>query len=103
MIAIKSLLATAALASLAYAETHTITAREDNSFDPNDLKAAEGDVVEFHFERGNHSVVSGNYDFPCSPLDRGSGFFSGFIDTEDDMAVSPPRHTTSGSKLTVLE
>lgn len=89
MPSIKSLLSIAAVVSVTQAETHTVTAREDNSFDPDDIKAAEGDVVEFHFERGNHSVVAGNYDFPCSPLELGSSFFSGFIDTDDDMAVSP--------------
>ena len=96
MPAIKTILAIAAFVSIAHAETHNVTAREDNSFDPDNLKAAEGDVVEFHFERGNHSVVAGNYDFPCSPLNMGSGFFSGFIDTDDDMAVSTiesPRQT----------
>ena len=96
MITIKALVAAMAFASLARAETHTITAREDNSFDPDTLKAAEGDVVEFHFERGNHSVVAGNYDFPCSPMQLGEGFFSGFMDTDDDAAVSQERPRMPG-------
>lgn len=91
MISIKALVAATAFASLACAETHTITAREDNTFDPDTLRAAQGDVVEFHFERGNHSVVAGNYDFPCSPMQLGDGFFSGFMDTDDDTAVSQER------------
>ncbi|KAI6783410.1 uncharacterized protein J7T54_004437 [Emericellopsis cladophorae] len=78
--------AAAMLLSVARADTITITAKADNTFEPNNVQADEGDMVEFRFARGNHSVVTGLYEFPCAPLDMGSGFFSGFVDTTDDEA-----------------
>lgn len=90
MPSVKSLLAAVAFGSLAHAKTIEVTAKKDNTFDPDEVEAAKGDVVEFHFEKGNHSVVAGNYEWPCSPLEFQSegSFFSGFIDTDDDEAVS---------------
>lgn len=91
MPSIKNLLAAAAaFASLAHGETIKVTAREDDSFDPDQVKAAKGDTVEFHFQKGNHSVVAGTYKLPCSPLElRSNGsFFSGFVDTDDEESVS---------------
>lgn len=87
MPSLKSILATAAFASLAHAKTIRVTATDDNKFDPNDIKADKDDVVEFVFEPKNHSVVAGSYDFPCSPLQIGEGFWSGFIDSDDGEAV----------------
>lgn len=83
MVSIKSILTTAALASIARAETISVTAKDD-SFDPDSIKAKEGDIVEFHFDGGNHSVASGLYDFACTPSNLGEGFFSGFVDADDD-------------------
>lgn len=49
-------------------------------FSPNELKAAVGDVLEFHFYPSNHSVVQGDFDNGCQPVTTG-GFFSGFFPT----------------------
>ena len=87
MPSLKSIITTAALATLATAKTVTVTAKSDNTFDPSTVEAESGDIVEFHFEPSNHSVVSGTYDYPCSPMQLGTGFFSGFIDTESGEAV----------------
>ena len=99
----KTLFAAAALASLAQAKTIKVTATEEDSFDPDEVKAAKGDIVEFHFEKGNHSVVAGEYKLACSPLELKSdgSFFSGFIDTDDATAVRTNSHhhgwmTTNG-------
>ncbi|KAL7933638.1 hypothetical protein V8C35DRAFT_303473 [Trichoderma chlorosporum] len=78
----KSLLSAFALAYLANADTIQITATSDNTFDPSTVKAAHGDVLEFIFEPKNHSVVAGDYRYPCSPLELGTGFFSGFFPTD---------------------
>lgn len=86
MPSIKSLLAAAALASVARAETITVTA-SDKSFDPDTIEASKGDIIEFHFDGGNHSVASGLYDYACTPSNLGTGFFSGFVEA-DDGAVS---------------
>ncbi|KAL6697983.1 hypothetical protein J3F84DRAFT_257606 [Trichoderma pleuroticola] len=81
MPSIKSLLSAFALAYLANATTIKITATSDNTFDPSTIKAADGDVLEFIFEPKNHSVVAGDYRYPCSPMELGTGFFSGFFAT----------------------
>ncbi|KAF6810640.1 extracellular serine-rich protein [Colletotrichum sojae] len=49
------------------------------TFSPNDIKAAVGDVVEFHFYPRAHSVAQSSFDKPCEPLSNGTttGFFSG--------------------------
>jgi plastocyanin len=87
MPSLKSIIATVALATLVSAKTVTVTAKSDNTFDPSTVEAESGDIIEFHFEPANHSVVSGNYDFPCSPMQLGTGFFSGYINTESGEAV----------------
>ncbi|KAJ4131513.1 hypothetical protein NW768_005703 [Fusarium equiseti] len=86
MPSLKTLLASAAMAYLATAKTIKITATSDNKFDPETVEAEKDDVIEFHFEPKNHSVVAGDYRYPCSPLDLGSGFFSGFLPTDSGSA-----------------
>ncbi|KAF4984365.1 hypothetical protein FZEAL_433 [Fusarium zealandicum] len=86
MPSLKTMFASAALAYLASAKTIKITATSDNKFDPEEVEAEKGDVLEFHFEPKNHSVVAGDYQYPCSPLNMGTGFFSGFVSTDDDSA-----------------
>ena len=51
-------------------------------FDPPIVSASPGDILEFHFLKGNHSVALGDWDAPCSPAKSG-GFFSGFQPTSD--------------------
>ncbi|EGX92856.1 Cupredoxin [Cordyceps militaris CM01] len=75
----KSIFAAVAFLALANAKTVKITAKNDNRFDPDSTTAEKGDILEFHFEGSQHSVVAGDYDFPCSPLQLGSGFFSGSV------------------------
>ena len=48
------------------------------TFDPAEVKAAVGDVVEFHFYPQAHSVAQASFDAPCQPLNT-TGFFSGPI------------------------
>jgi plastocyanin len=45
-------------------------------YSPNSTTAAKGDTVVFHFYPGNHDVVQGDYNKPCS---TSGGFYSGFI------------------------
>lgn len=91
MPSLKTLLASAAMASLAQAETFIVTATQDNTFDPDTVEAAEGDIIEFRFEPSNHSVVAGDFDNACAPLAIGEGFYSGFIPTDDTPDV---RHSS---------
>ncbi|KAF7546416.1 hypothetical protein G7Z17_g8447 [Cylindrodendrum hubeiense] len=82
----KTAFISAVLACLAHAKTIKITATSDSTFNPDSVEANENDVLEFYFEAKNHSVVAGDYRYPCSPLDLGTGFFSGFIPTDDGAA-----------------
>lgn len=45
-------------------------------FEPQNVVAEVGDMVEFHFLPKNHTVVQSSFDKPCAPLD--GGVFSGF-------------------------
>ncbi|KAH7275641.1 hypothetical protein B0J15DRAFT_21087 [Fusarium solani] len=94
----KTVFASAALACLASAETIKVTASSDNKFEPDEIKAEKGDVIEFHFEPKNHSVVAGDYRYPCSPLDIGTGFFSGFVPTDDGTADKVFRVTVNDTE-----
>jgi peroxisome-assembly ATPase len=88
MPSLKALLASTVFVTLANAETIRITANSDNRFDPDTITAREGDFLEFFFEGRNHSVVSGNYETPCTPEQIGMGFYSGFFPVDgDDEAV----------------
>ncbi|KID92372.1 extracellular serine-rich protein [Metarhizium guizhouense ARSEF 977] len=86
MFALFKSLVVCALVAVAQADTIKITAQNDNTFNPNSVTAKKGDVLEFHFQPKNHSVVAGDYKYPCSPLPIGSGFFSGYIDVESGEA-----------------
>ncbi|KAJ6444408.1 mitochondrial ATPase (Afg1) [Purpureocillium lavendulum] len=75
-------LTAAALVCLSHADTIKITATSRTTFDPATVNAKQGDTIEFRFQSRNHSVVSGAYENPCSPLRLGTGFFSGFVPVE---------------------
>ena len=59
--------------------THSVVAgRGGLKFDPDNIVAEIGDVVEFHFTPRNHSVVESSFGQPCQPKDA-SSFSSGFF------------------------
>lgn len=47
-------------------------------FEPQNVVAEIGDLIEFHFLAKNHTVVQSSFDKPCEPLEGGKGIFSGF-------------------------
>ncbi|CAI6338433.1 unnamed protein product [Periconia digitata] len=47
-------------------------------FEPQNVVAEVGDLIQFHFLAKNHSVTQSSFDKPCEPLDTGKGVFSGF-------------------------
>jgi plastocyanin len=66
--------------------THSVVVgRAGLHFDPENVVAEIGDVVEFHYLAANHSVVQSSFGAPCVPLTDDSkteiGFFSGFMPT----------------------
>ncbi|KAK4033345.1 hypothetical protein C8A01DRAFT_19689 [Parachaetomium inaequale] len=59
--------------------THTVVAgRPGLRFDPENIVAAPGSIIEFHFLPANHTVVEAAFDLPCVPKDADS-FFGGFF------------------------
>ncbi|KAK3370862.1 Cupredoxin [Lasiosphaeria ovina] len=84
-----STLALAALASLASAQTtgekviHRVTVGMNGTltFSPNTITALVGEMVQFQFVAGNHTVTQSTFDAPCQPISQHSnitGFHSGF-------------------------
>ena len=77
-----------AMAASATAATVRIDVGENGlAFTPNNVTAAMGDMLEFHFHPINHSVVMGDFSNPCQPATTG-GFFSGFMPTSSGENVS---------------
>ncbi|GKT44364.1 putative GPI-anchored cupredoxin [Colletotrichum spaethianum] len=67
-------------ATAATAAVHVVKVGDGGlKFEPNSVKAAVGDKVEFHFYPKAHSVAQSAFDTPCQPLTNGTttGFFSG--------------------------
>jgi len=54
------------------------TANNGLHFEPENVVAEIGDLVEFHFLPKNHTVVQSSFDKPCEPLASAAGVFSGF-------------------------
>jgi plastocyanin len=54
------------------------TANNGLHFEPENVVAEIGDIIEFRFLPKNHTVVQSSFDKPCEPLADGSGVFSGF-------------------------
>ncbi|OAQ86766.1 mitochondrial ATPase (Afg1) [Purpureocillium lilacinum] len=100
MPSLKTCLMAAALACLSYADTIKITATSRTTFDPATVHAKQGDTLEFHFQSRNHSVVSGAYENPCSPLRLGTGFFSGFVPVQSGESNQTFRVTVTNTDPT---
>ncbi|GKU07414.1 extracellular serine-rich protein [Fusarium langsethiae] len=59
--------------------THSVNAGLGGlRFDPDNVVAEVGDVVEWHFLPANHTVAQSSFGEPCEPLADGTGFFAGF-------------------------
>jgi plastocyanin len=59
--------------------THTVVAgRAGLNFEPNNIFAAVGEIVEFHFLKVNHSVAQSSFSKPCVPGGADVPFFGGF-------------------------
>lgn len=88
-----------ALAGMASAQTlHVVsvsgTGASALKFSPEKLTAAVGDMVQFQFRAGNHSVVQSSFDSPCAPIAQSAnttGFFSGYqlVSASEAMGMIP--------------
>lgn len=45
--------------------------------EPSSVNVPQGEIIEFHFFGGSHSVAQSAFDSPCVPLNATAGFFSG--------------------------
>jgi len=61
------------------------------TYTPNNVTAAVGDMIQFQFGVGNHTVTQSAFDTPCKPVSETSnttGVFSGFMPvTAQDTSV----------------
>jgi plastocyanin len=70
------------------APTHTVVAGLGGlHFDPDNVVAEIGDIVEFHYLPKNHSVAQSSFAEPCKPIND-QAFFSGFLPTPEGQNVS---------------
>jgi plastocyanin len=63
---------------------------------PNTVTAAVGDMVQFQFAAGNHTVTQSTFAQPCQPIALNSnvtGFFSGFMPVASGGGTSTPTYT----------
>ncbi|EAT90651.1 hypothetical protein HBI56_158440 [Parastagonospora nodorum] len=69
--------------------THIINVGGPNGsliFSPSNIRAAVGDMIQFHFYAKNHSVAQSTFDQPCMPIanvmsNMTTSFYSGFMPT----------------------
>ncbi|TRX92826.1 hypothetical protein FHL15_006232 [Xylaria flabelliformis] len=89
-----SVIATALLGLVAAQKVHVVSVSSANkslAFYPDNLKPAVGDMIQFQFLAGNHSVVQSNFDNPCTPIQQHDstqkGMFSGYMNVAASAAT----------------
>jgi len=84
-----------AIATTDVVTTHAIQVGTTNGtigYFPNNITASVGDIVQFHFVGGNHTVTQSAFDSPCVPLSQTSnstGIFSGFMPVPANSTTVP--------------
>jgi plastocyanin len=64
-------------------------------FDPPEVMAAVGDLIQFQFYPMNHSVVRASFADPCVPIEQSAsangttGFYSGFMPISSETTMMP--------------
>lgn len=99
-----------ALLGLASAQkVHVVSVGATNgtlSYFPDNMKADVGDMIQFQFRAGNHSVVQSTFDNPCSPINEHTnttGIFSGYQLVSASMSAGNiPTYTVMVSAKTPL-
>jgi plastocyanin len=83
-----SVAAAFAVAGTAFAADHLVVVGNNSKllFEPDNIKAAEGDTVTFKFWPKNHSVAQATFNNPCQPMEN--GFWSGYIPSSDKAAAT---------------
>ncbi|TQS34400.1 hypothetical protein Golomagni_05219 [Golovinomyces magnicellulatus] len=66
-------------------KVHVVSVGANNKtiFEPNKLTANVGEMIQFQFFGGNHTVTQSSFDQPCTPISMVNasikGFYSGFM------------------------
>ncbi|KAI0142346.1 hypothetical protein F4776DRAFT_502381 [Hypoxylon sp. NC0597] len=99
----------ALLGSVTAQKVHVVsvgTANGTKIFSPDNLKADVGDMIQFQFRGGNHSVAQSNFDNPCTPISQHTnqtGIFSGYQPVAASQAMGMiPTYTIMVSAKTPL-
>lgn len=76
-------------------------------YSPDNVKAAVGDMVQFQFVAGNHTVTQSTFDQPCKPINsvmsNVTGFHSGFMPVAASQATGMiPTYTIQVNATTPL-
>ncbi|KAG4221687.1 hypothetical protein PC116_g29837, partial [Phytophthora cactorum] len=97
------------LGSAAAQKVHVVSVGSPNgtlTFSPDNLKADVGDMIQFQFRGGNHSVAQSNFDNPCTPISdhtNQTGIFSGYQPVAASKAMGMiPTYTVKVSAKTPL-
>ncbi|KAK6346398.1 hypothetical protein TWF730_010724 [Orbilia blumenaviensis] len=100
----KAIIAFASLAAFVSAQTndqvkvHVVQALAKDGkpvFEPAEIQAEVGDLIQFQFHPMNHSVVRASFADPCIPIEDSPagngtvGFFSGFMPVAESAEVMP--------------
>ncbi|KAF3070460.1 putative extracellular serine-rich protein [Daldinia childiae] len=97
------------LGSAAAQNVHVVSVGSPNGtliFSPDNIKADVGDMIQFQFRGGNHSVAQSNFDNPCTPISdhtNQTGIFSGYQPVAASKAMGMiPTYTVKVSAKTPL-
>ena len=82
--------------------THFVTAGSNLRFDPENIVAETGDIVEWHFLARNHSVAQSSFDRPCVPAEENSFLFWLLPNCRKSKFRRIPNHCTTSSPSLVL-
>ncbi|OCK81054.1 hypothetical protein K432DRAFT_248125, partial [Lepidopterella palustris CBS 459.81] len=61
-------------------------------FEPENIVAEIGDLIEVHFNPANHSFAQSSFASPCAPIND-AAFFSGFMPTNMTQGEAPNAFT----------
>jgi plastocyanin len=99
------------LSAVSAQKVHVVNVSGGNNtltFSPDNLKPAMGDMIQFQFRAGNHSVVQSAFDSPCMPMSMTSGnasagIFSGYQPVAASQAQSMiPTYTIRITSMTPM-
>jgi plastocyanin len=92
-----SLATVLAIAGTALAVDHLVVVGNNSKlvFEPDNIKAVEGDTVTFKFWPKNHSVAQATFANPCAPM--ADGFWSGYIPSAEKAAATEFMYTVENA------